>query len=170
MIDIALGLIEPNNGSILIDGVPFNKINQTTWRKATSYVPQDAFLLDDSIKQNLLWANPNASDEAMKSALIAAAAEGFTSKLPQGIDTQIGSKGVRISGGERQRLSIAMALVRKPQFLILDEATNAIDQTNEKTIYANIQQLNLTVLLISHDKETLLQADSVYKLKNGVIN
>jgi ATP-binding cassette subfamily C protein len=167
--DLVIGLLVPTQGRVLVDGRPLNAERMRGWRDQIGYVAQDTFLLHDTIRANLLWACPNASDEEIHEALRAAAAEDFVSRLPEGIETVLGDRGVRLSGGERQRLALARALLRKPSLLILDEATSSLDPENEKRIQHAIEELHgsMTILIITHRLFTVQSADVIYVLEQG---
>ena len=169
--DLIIGLLIPNEGQVLIDGAPLTPEKVQSWREQIGYVAQDTFLFHDTIKANLLWAYPNASNEEIKQALRLSACEEFISILPKGIETIIGDRGVLLSGGERQRLALARALLRRPSLLILDESTNSLDLENEKKIYDAISKLRgeLTILVINHRISTIQSADVIYFLEKGEI-
>ncbi|MEK6249410.1 MAG: ATP-binding cassette domain-containing protein, partial [Planctomycetales bacterium] len=130
----------------------------------------ETFLLHDSVRNNLLWAKPDASELELRTALEMAAA-GFVDQLSKGMDTVIGDRGVRVSGGERQRLALARALLRRPDLLILDEATSSLDAENQARIQAAIQQMQgqLTVVVIAHRLSTIQHADQIVVLDGGQI-
>jgi ATP-binding cassette, subfamily C, bacterial len=132
-------------------------------------VPQDTFLFHDTVRENLLWARPDAGDGEIRQALRLAAAEDFVSRLPEGMNTVLGDRGVRLSGGERQRLALARALLRKPSLLILDEATSNLDSENERRIQEAIEELHgsMTILIITHRLFTTRSADDIYVLEEG---
>ena len=132
--DLVMGLILPDGGRVLVDGKPLRAEHMKAWRSQIGYVQQDTFLLHDTVRANLLWARPEASEEEIREALRSAAAEDFVSRLPKGMETVVGERGVRLSGGERQRLALARALLRKPSLLILDEATSNLDAASEARI------------------------------------
>ncbi len=167
--DLVTGLIVPDRGQILLDEAPLRAEMMQSWRGRIGYVAQDTFLFHDTVRANLLWACPDASDEEIMAALRLAAAEEFVSELPDGMDTILGDRGVRLSGGERQRLALARALLRRPQLLILDEATSALDSENEKRIQKSIEQLHgqMTILTITHRISTIRNADVIYVLERG---
>lgn len=167
--DVVMGLIQPDKGSVTIDGVPIGTEQLKAWRESIGYVPQDTFLFHDTLRANLLWANPGASEEAIWEALRLAAADGFVSQLPQALETVLGDRGVRLSGGERQRIALARALLRKPSLLVLDEATSALDSENERRIRQAIGELHgrMTILLITHRLSTARDADTIYMLEGG---
>jgi ATP-binding cassette, subfamily C, bacterial len=167
--DLVMGLITPSKGLVLVDGVPLSPPHVRSWRSQIGYVAQDTFLFNDTLRANLLWAHPEATDQEIRQALKSAAAEGFVSKLPNGLDTVLGDRGVRLSGGERQRLALARALLRRPSVLILDEATSALDSENEKRIQHAIEKLHgsVTILIITHRLSTIRDADVIHVLDSG---
>jgi ATP-binding cassette, subfamily C, bacterial len=167
--DLVMGLIVPNRGQMLVDGVPLGPERIRSWRNQIGYVAQDTFLFNDNMRANLLWACPEANDEEIKGALRSAAAGGFVSELPNGVETVLGDRGVRLSGGERQRLALARALLRQPSLLILDEATSALDSENEKRIQNAIEELQgrMTILIITHRLSTIRGADIIHVLERG---
>lgn len=167
--DILLGLISPRSGAVLIDGVPLDDSSVASWRSQIGYVPQDTFLFNDTVRFNLDWAAHGASELEMLAALASASADEFVSRLPMGLDTVIGERGVRLSGGEKQRLSLARALLRRPKVLILDEATSALDSENEERIFRAILELHgeMTIVVITHRLSTVRNADVIHVLDNG---
>lgn len=166
--DVLLGLITPAQGRVLVDETPLTPELLPAWRAQIGYVPQDSFHFHDTLRANLLWARPEASEDELQEALRIAAA-GFVARLPQGLDTVLGDRGVRLSGGERQRVALARALVRRPAMLILDEATSSLDSENERRVQDAIERLHgrLTVLVITHRLTTVRLADSIHVLEAG---
>jgi ATP-binding cassette subfamily C protein len=169
--DLLLGLLQPQSGVITIDDVPLTADTLASWRDRIGYVAQDTFLFHDTVRANLLWARPDASEPELQRALRLAAADMFVGNLPQGLDTVLGDRGIRLSGGERQRLALARALLRNPTLLILDEATSALDSENERVIQNSIGALRgaLTVLIITHRLATIRDADVIYVMDEGRI-
>ena len=167
--DLLLGLITPTHGSVLVDEQPLTPERLRSWRAQIGYVAQDTLLFHDTIRENLRWAQPSASDDAMWQALSRAAAADFVRAYPRGLDTVIGDRGVLLSGGERQRLSLARAILREPQVLILDEATSALDSENERRIQAAIDGLHeqVTIVVITHRLSTIRNADRIYVIDAG---
>lgn len=139
--DLVLGMQIPERGQVLIDGVSLGDWKQNSFRERVGYVPQDPLLFNTSIRNNLLWSFEQANEDDLWGALRLANAEGFVKELPQGIDTLVGDRGVRLSGGQRQRIALARALLRKPELLILDEATSSLDSESELLIQQSIEQV-----------------------------
>ncbi|RUT97222.1 ABC transporter ATP-binding protein [Mesorhizobium sp. USDA-HM6] len=169
--DMLLGLLEPTEGTILADGVGITAKNRRAWRDQVAYVPQDVFLLHDTIATNLRLAAPQASDEELWAALRKAHAADFVERLDRRLETVVGDRGVRLSGGERQRIALARALLRKPLLLILDEATSALDWQNQSLIAQSIEDLRgqITILTIAHRPSMIAFADWVVAIENGRI-
>ncbi|MGX5841778.1 ABC transporter ATP-binding protein [Mesorhizobium sp. ArgA1] len=169
--DMLLGLLEPSEGKILADGVEINAANRRRWRDQVAYVPQDVFLLHDTIAANLRLAAPQASDAELWTALRAAHGADFVERLELRLDTVVGDRGVRLSGGERQRIALARALLRKPLLLILDEATSALDWQNQSLIAKSIDGLrgSMTILTIAHRPSMIAFADWVVAIETGRI-
>lgn len=167
--DLLLGLMRPTSGEIRIDGLNLGDLDLRSWRALIGYVAQDTFLFNESVRFNLDWAKPGATETEMRDALEQAAALDFVSALPQGLDTLIGERGVRLSGGEKQRLSLARALLRRPRLLVLDEATSALDFENEEKIFRAISELHgeMTIVIITHRIATIRGADRIYTLESG---
>jgi ATP-binding cassette, subfamily C, bacterial len=166
--DLAAGLIQPTSGGILVDDVTLAAAVAQAWRRQIGYVHQDTFLFHESVRDNLRVVNPDASDEALETALRSAAAD-FVFELPQGMDTVVGDRGVRLSGGERQRIALARALVRQPSLLILDEATSALDGENERLIQEAIERMGgrQTILIVAHRLATVRSADVIHVIDRG---
>ncbi|RBP88290.1 ATP-binding cassette subfamily C protein [Cytobacillus firmus] len=170
LIDLIMGLNQPEAGMLFIDGKPLTKDNLLALRSSISYVPQDPFLFNTTIRENLLLIKPDATEKEIWEALQFAAAD-FVCKLPEGLDTLIGDRGIRLSGGERQRLVLARAILRKPAILVLDEATSALDTENEAKIQEALERLNgeMTIIVIAHRLSTIRNADQVMVLDKGEI-
>ncbi len=166
--DILMGLIAPE-GEVRIDDVRLDDSNRRAWREAVAYVPQDVFLLHDTLRANFLLAAPHASEAQMWSALKGANAADFVAALPARLDTIVGDRGARLSGGERQRIALARALLREPRLLILDEATSALDWENQQLIAASIRALRgaMTIVTIAHRPSMIAFADWVGAIEQG---
>lgn len=171
LIDIIMGLMQPESGQLLIDNKPLTSKDLLSLRKSISYVPQDPFLFNASIRDNLRMVEPNASEEQLWEALEFSASADFVSRLSQGLDTMIGDRGVKLSGGERQRLVLARAILRKPSILVLDEATSALDAENEAKIQEALERLkgSMTIIVIAHRLSTIRKADQVIVMDQGQI-
>ena len=167
--DLVLGLQIPERGQVLIDGVLLGDWNQNSFRDRVGYVPQDPLLFHGSIRDNLLWSFEKATEDDLWEALRLANAKCFVKELPLGIDTLVGDRGVRLSGGQRQRIALARALLRKPDLLILDEATSSLDSESERLIQQSIEQvaLDTTILVVAHRLSTIAKADHVYVMRQG---
>jgi ATP-binding cassette, subfamily C, bacterial len=167
IVDLILGLIIPTEGIIRVDGRRLNENNILAWRKNISIVLQDPFLFNGTIRENLLWGKADASESELYEALRIAAADELIKKLPAGIHTLLGDNGNNLSGGEKQRLALARAVLRKPELLILDEATASLDKENECKIKEAVAVLrdHMTILVISHKESFLDMCDSVVCLK-----
>ena len=161
----------PSKGSISIDGQNIQKISLNSLRKNISLVSQDVILFDDTVKSNISYANPHASEEEIIKSCQFAAADEFIKALPQAYDTNIGENGVRLSGGQKQRISIARAILKKSPIILLDEATSSLDAESEDIVQNAIMNLtkNKTTLVIAHRLSTIHKADKIYVLKNGSI-
>jgi ATP-binding cassette subfamily C protein len=167
--DLAVGLLVPTSGRVLIDGAALAGELIPRWREEVAMVPQDVFLFHQSIRANLLWAQPGASEGDLWRALALASAEAFVRQLPDGLDTVVGDRGERLSGGERQRVALARALLREPALLVLDEATSSLDAGNETAILDALAMLHgrMTMLVIAHQHSTLRDADQVITVADG---
>jgi ATP-binding cassette, subfamily C, bacterial len=167
--DLLLGLLFAQSGEVSIDGDELTPARAPRWREHVGYVPQVPFLFHDTIRANLQWAAPDATEGEMHEALALAGAADFVARLPRGLDTVIGDRGSAVSGGERQRLALARALLRRPALLILDEATSAVDAECERRIRQVIASLHgrMTVLIITHALAAVRDADHIYVLEDG---
>ncbi len=162
---------DPQEGSIEIDGQDIKNVSLKTLRKNLSMVSQDVILFDDTIKNNILYAKSNASQDEIKKACKFAAADEFIEKLPNGYNTVIGENGIRLSGGQKQRISIARAILKESPIILLDEATSSLDAESEEIVQNAIINLtqNKTTLVIAHRLSTIHNADKIFVLKNGKI-
>jgi ATP-binding cassette, subfamily C, bacterial len=169
--DLVIGLLRPDAGAVAVDGVVLAGSNLSSWRSQIGYVSQDMVLSHDTLRANLSWAHRELDENEMWRALGLAAADDLVRKLPAGLDTIVGDRGAFLSHGERQRLAIARALLRKPTLLVLDEATNSLDRENELRVLEAIDNLhgNLTILVIAHRFSTIKRADAVYVIEHGRI-
>jgi ATP-binding cassette subfamily C protein len=166
--DIVTGLIRPQSGALRVDGEALMPAQLRAWRDHIAYVPQETFLLDDTIRANLRTAAPDAGDAALTDALEMAAAE-FVADLPEGLDTRVGDRGAMLSGGERQRIALARAFLRRPALLVLDEATSALDWHSQSRVARSLAELagEMTILTIAHRPSMVLFSDHVHALAEG---
>ena len=173
LMKLLVGLYRPDSGEIYFNGQPSSLIRYNPLRRQIGLVTQDPQLFSGTIKENLLFVMPDATDEQMMDALHKAACDGVVSRSAPGIDSLIGEGGMMLSGGEKQRISIARALVRHPHLLIFDEATSALDSLTEKDITNTIRDISLSrdriSILIAHRLSTILHADVIYVLEKGTI-
>ncbi|WP_370521610.1 ATP-binding cassette domain-containing protein [Novosphingobium sp. ERN07] len=169
--DVIGGLLTPDAGQLTLDGQPLDPSLRRAWRSHVTYVQQVPILFSGTVRDNLLWASPDASDDALRTALAEASAD-FVLRLPQGLDTKVGEHGHQFSGGERQRIILARAMLRAPDLLILDEAANALDRENDAAIARTIQALRdrCTVLVIAHGGALEDIADRTVRIVGGVID
>jgi ATP-binding cassette subfamily B protein len=173
LVKLLVGLYKPGSGSISYNNHDGDKIDFDELRKQIGFVTQDTQLFSGTIKENLLFVNPGATDEEINEVLQKAACQTLLSRAENGIDTMIGEGGLKLSGGERQRLSIARALLRHPRLMIFDEATSALDSLTEEEISLTIrditaQRQHITVM-IAHRLSTIMHADRIYVLEKGHI-
>lgn len=172
MIDILLGVLIPDSGSVLVSGLP-PSLAVAKWPGAVSYVPQDVVIAAGTIRENIALGYPiaEATDELINEALKIAKLDEFVASLPDGIDTQVGERGARISGGQRQRLGIARAMFTRPHLLVLDEATSSLDGETEASISEAIDAMrgSTTVVIIAHRLSTVRNADKVVYLSDGKV-
>jgi ATP-binding cassette subfamily C protein len=168
IIDLCIGLLQPQQGAVLLDGTTLKDIDINQWRNMIGYVPQDTILLHDSIVHNVTLGDPQLTEADAIHALEASGAWGFVSALELGLETIVGERGGKLSGGQRQRIVIARALVNKPRLLILDEATSALDRDSEEAVRQTMETLKgqLTILAISHNRAMVQAADRVYQLSS----
>ena len=171
LVDIVIGLLQPQAGTVLIDGVPLETLDRRAWRRLIGYVPQDTLLLHDSVLANVTLGDPDLSREDAERALSQAGAWEFVTALPQGLDTTVGERGGRLSGGQRQRIAIARALVHEPTLLILDEPTSALDAVAETAVRDTLRTLKgrYTLLAITHRPALLDVSDRVYHMAGGAL-
>jgi ATP-binding cassette subfamily B protein len=172
LVKILVGLYRPLSGQVLYNNVDITESDLEEFRSQVGLVTQDTQLFAGTIRDNLKFANPTATDEQIHSALKKSAADSLMSRALQGLDTVIGEGGVKVSGGEKQRLSIARALLRDPKLLVFDEATSALDSITEEQITSTIRDLSLQnqiTVLIAHRLSTVMHADRIYVLEKGSI-
>ena len=168
-LDLIIGLLQPDSGTLLVDGVALTELDMRRWRRTIGYVPQETVLLHDSVFNNVALGDPGISENDVISALREAGAWTFVEQLAEGIHDIVGERGGKLSGGQRQRIMIARALVHRPWLLILDEATSALDPQSEAAICETLRKLRgaHTILAISHQPALLDAAERAYRLQDG---
>lgn len=171
VIDLAIGLLQPTSGRVLVDGRPLQEYSSRSWRSNLAYVSQETVLFHDSIFKNIAWGRERASRSDVMEAARLANAEGFIDSMPERYDTIIGDRGARLSGGQRQRIALARALLRKPELLILDEATSELDTVAETRIQNTLEVIrgSTTILMAAHRLSTILSADLICVMGSGTI-
>jgi ABC-type multidrug transport system fused ATPase/permease subunit len=171
--DLVLGLLEPSDGTIVVDGEALEPATARAWRKRCGYVPQEVFLADDTVRANIAFGVPDAEVDpaAVEAAATVAQLHDFVTTLPAGYDTIIGERGTRLSGGQRQRIGIARALYEDPEVLVLDEATSALDGVTESAVMDTIRGLarQKTIIVIAHRLSTVKACDAIYVMEHGCI-
>jgi ATP-binding cassette subfamily B protein len=173
LVKLLVGLYRPQHGRILYDGHPHDSVDLDVLRERIGFVTQETQLFSGSIRENLRFVRPDATDEECLAALHAAACDSLLARADRGLDTVIGEGGVKVSGGERQRLSIARALLRRPHLLVFDEATSSLDSITEEEISQTIREVDRArdaiTILIAHRLSTIMHADRIYVLERGRI-
>ncbi len=174
ILKLLCGLYQPTSGKIVINQTPTTQINLTSFKQQIGIVSQDAQLFSGTIRENLLFVAPQASDKDINVVVQQASLESFVTELPQWLDTVIGEWGIKLSGGQKQRLAIARALLRNPQVLIFDEATSSLDSLVEKEISDTIESIshsnpNLMTIVVAHRLSTVMHADMIYVMEKGNI-
>ncbi|TMI70792.1 MAG: ABC transporter ATP-binding protein [Bacteroidetes bacterium] len=171
LMKLLVGLYRPEQGKILYNGIDENNIDFDDLRNQIGFVTQDTQLFSGTIKENLLFVNPGASDQDVMDVLRKASCQSMLARAEKGLDTMIGEGGLKLSGGEKQRLSIARALLRRPKLLLFDEATSALDSLTEEEITDTIREIsregNQVTILIAHRLSTIMHADRIYVLEKG---
>ena len=173
LIDIFLGLLKPQKGKILVDGVDISE-NLKSFQSLIGYVPQDVYLLDDSLKRNIAFGKKEdeIDNEMIKETIKISQLDDVVNKLSNGLNSNVGERGSKFSGGEKQRIGIARSLYNKPKILVLDEATSSLDLETEKNFINSIYELkdDKTILIISHRESTLQNCDIIYEISQGKLN
>jgi len=175
VVDIVLGLLQPQQGECRVDGVPITATNVRAWQRCIGYVPQQIFLADETVAGNIAFGIPEAKIDFVaveRAAEIAELHEFVSTQLPHGYNTMVGERGVRLSGGERQRIGIARALYNNPDVLLLDEATSALDNFTERAVMDAIRKLShrKTIVLIAHRLTTVKECDLIFMLDSGRVS
>lgn len=168
---LAASFLNPDSGEITIDGTDLSKVDLTSFRQFLGVVLQDDFLFEGTIRENILFPRPNASEEELQAAIKAAYVDEFTDRFEDGLNTVIGERGVKLSGGQRQRIAIARAVLANPRILILDEATSNLDTESEALIQKSLAELTKgrTTFVIAHRLSTIRKANQILVIENGRI-
>lgn len=171
ILDVITGLVPPTTGCVRVDGVPLGELDLAAWRSGIGYVPQEMFLLHDTVRINVTLGDPSVTEPDLENALRDAGAWDLVATLPEGLETIVGERGSLLSGGQRQRIAIARALVHGPRLLLFDEATAALDAESEMAVWDATRRLRgrVTVVAISHQPALIDVADRVYRLENGTV-
>ena len=171
LIDLIAGLQHPQSGHITVDGVDLRQMDLRSWRRQIGYVTQDVIVFNDTMRNNLVFAHPDSTEEDIGRVLDIAHLRDVIDGLPQGLDTVLGEGGVRLSGGQKQRLALARALMGDPQLLLLDEATSALDSESERKIQEAIESIahRFTIVIVAHRLSTVRKADRICVMERGRI-
>jgi subfamily B ATP-binding cassette protein MsbA len=171
IIDLLVRFYDPISGEILLDGTNIKEFDIKSYRNLFGIVSQEIILFNDTIRNNILIGKPDATEEEIIDACKISNSYNFISKLPDGLDTVIGERGVMLSGGERQRIAIARAVIRNPQILIFDEATSSLDSESEKVVQEaiNYSLKDKTAIIVAHRLSTIVDADEILVFENGEI-
>lgn len=171
LINLLLRLFDADKGEIKIDGLNIKEYKLSSWLDKIGFVSQDAFIFNDTTRNNITFRSEKYSDEELIKAARYADAHSFITQLPEGYDTIVGDKGIRLSGGQGQRIAVARAMIREPEILIFDEATNALDSLSEEAVQNAINEISKdhTVIIIAHRLSTIANADKIIVLENGQV-
>ena len=171
LVKLLFRFYDPTEGSISIDGQDISEVSQQSLRAAIGIVPQDTVLFNSSIFDNIRYGKPEASDKEVHNAIRMAHLEAFIQQLPDGVDTLVGERGLKLSGGEKQRVAIARTILKRPPILLFDEATSSLDSKSERSILAALQEIaeGHTSLVIAHRLSTIVDADRIVVLDQGSI-
>jgi ATP-binding cassette subfamily B protein len=171
LVKLLFRFYDPNSGTISIDGQDISVVSQHSLRRAIGIVPQDTVLFNQSIFENIRYGNPEASDEEVLQSIRLAHLEDFIAQLPQGSATVVGERGLKLSGGEKQRVAIARTILKRPPILVFDEATSSLDSKSERSILSALQEISQghTSMVIAHRLSTVIDADRIIVLDQGAM-
>ncbi len=169
LMELIAGIRSPSSGRILLDGLDIAPLAPRSWRSKIGFVTQDTILMNDTLRANLVFSHPAASDEEIENALTTAHLSDLIQELPDGLDTVLGEGGIRLSGGQRQRVALARALIGNPQLLLLDEATSSLDNESESAIQKTLETIShtMTIIVIAHRLSTVRHADMIHVIEDG---
>ena len=173
LVDLLLGLLEPDSGELSVDEIQINQPNAPMWRRQVGYVPQQIFLADDTLSANIALGIPEqlVDQEKVERAAQIAQVNEFIDQLPQGFATFLGERGVRLSGGQRQRVGLARAIYSSPSVLILDEATSSLDSITERAVMSAVHHLKgeMTTIVVAHRLSTVMNSDEIFIFDSGAL-
>jgi len=171
LVELLLRLVDPSTGVVMVDGIDLRNIHPGHYRSQLGYVPQDVFLFSDTLRNNLLMGNPNATAEELDQVLGDVRLDSWVNRLPDGLDTLLGERGVNVSGGQKQRIAIARALLKQPAVFVLDDCLSALDADTERHILGSIRKATrrCTTILVSHRISTVAHADHIMVLEEGKV-
>ena len=172
LIKLLFRFYDPDSGRILIDNQDIKKVNIDSLRRVVGIVPQDAVLFNDTILENIRYGCPDASEKDVSQAIDLAHLKDFIASLPEGLGTIVGERGLKLSGGEKQRVTIARTILKNPTIIIFDEATSSLDSKSESMISAALRDIskNRTCIVIAHRLSTIVNADKILVLKDGFVS
>ena len=171
LVKLLFRFYDPTGGRILIDGQDIRQVSQASLRRAIGIVPQDTVLFNESIFENVRYGRPDATDQAVEEAISLAMLDDLITRLPEGRETLVGERGLKLSGGEKQRVSIARTILKRSPILVFDEATSSLDSKSERAILKSLQDISRghTSLAIAHRLSTIVDADRILVLDQGEI-
>jgi ATP-binding cassette, subfamily B, bacterial len=171
IVQLMLKFYLPTEGGIFVDGKNINDLDITDYRSNMAIVPQEVLLFGGTIRENILYGKPDATDEEIIEAAKQSNSWEFISQFPEGLETIVGERGIKLSGGQRQRIAIARAILRNPSILLLDEATSSLDAESEKVVQEalNILMQGRTSIIIAHRLATIREVDKICVIDNGII-
>jgi len=171
LVNLLLRFFDPSEGQVLIDGIDIREFTLKSLREKIGYVSQDVILFNDTIRNNILYARPDAGEKELEEAIQRSRLDRILDHFPQGLDTEIGEMGERLSGGEKQLISLARVVLKNPEILVLDEATSALDAESENLLQSALGEIleNKTVIVIAHRLSTIQNADRIVVLEKGRI-
>jgi ABC-type multidrug transport system fused ATPase/permease subunit len=171
IIQLLMRFYDPNQGKVLIDGKSSDTYELTSLRNSIAIVPQDVLLFGGTIRENIAYGKPDATEEEIKEAAVRANAADFIQSFPEGYNTLVGDRGIKLSGGQRQRIAIARAVLKQPAILLLDEATSSLDSESERLVQEALEKLMVgrTSFVVAHRLSTIKNADKILVLDKGVI-
>jgi ATP-binding cassette subfamily B protein len=172
LLQLLLRFYDPQQGRVLLDGIDISQVDPVALRRQIGLVPQETVLFGATARENIRYGRPEAGDAEVEAAAVAAAADGFIRRLPEGYETYLGERGTRLSGGQRQRVAIARAILKDPPVLLLDEATSSLDAESELLVQQALEQLmgkRRTTIIVAHRLATVLKADRIVVMDHGRI-